>query len=350
MVVAVMLRARLLLSVVVMTVLGGLVIWFSTESSLSWAAVADTLGQVGPADAALLALVWAAGLWCHSWVLTTAMAGLSRRRALLLNVCSSAVADLIPFGAAAGTGVQLAMIRGWNLPLSRFAGFTAISNLWNVLAKLALPAVVLGLTLLSGSIHSTALLAITQAALAFSLGLALLAVLVIAQPRVTQLVGRLADALSHAVFRRFGSARTTRLGQALPAIRNDMADVIRHGWLKLTAGVIGYLLLQGVLWWLCLQAVGGSTTLAALAAGFTVERVLSMLPFTPGGAGLAEAGSIGLLVSLGSDPVTATAGVLLFRAFAFLLEIPVGGAGLLGWWWLRRRRRLRLRVAAGLAL
>jgi uncharacterized membrane protein YbhN (UPF0104 family) len=73
-------------------------------------------------------------------------------------------------------------------------------------------------------------------------------------------------------------------------------------------------------------------------AAFAVERVLSMLPFTPGGAGLAEAGSIATLVSLGGDPLSVTAAVLLFRAFAFLIEIPVGGAGILAWMWVNRRR------------
>jgi uncharacterized membrane protein YbhN (UPF0104 family) len=87
---------------------------------------------------------------------------------------------------------------------------------------------------------------------------------------------------------------------------------------------------------MCLQILGNHLSPVAVLAGFAVERVLSMLPFSPGGIGFAEAGGIAALVSLGGDPVGVTAAVLLFRVFAFLVEIPVGGAALLGWLWTRR--------------
>jgi hypothetical protein len=47
-----------------------------------------------------------------------------------------------------------------------------------------------------------------------------------------------------------------------------------------------------VLWWLCLSAIGGTLPVPVILASFAVERVLSMVPLTPGGAGLAEAGTV----------------------------------------------------------
>jgi uncharacterized membrane protein YbhN (UPF0104 family) len=137
--------------------------------------------------------------------------------------------------------------------------------------------------------------------------------------------------------RSVGSQRISRLAETIPAVRADTAAVIRQGWPQLTAGVTSYLLLQGLLWWMCLNVLDSTLGFTAVLAGFALERVLSMLPFTPGGAGLAEAGSVAVLVSLGGDPVTVAAAVLLYRGFAFLIEIPVGGLGILSWLWQQRR-------------
>jgi len=338
--------SRVLLSVATAAVVGGLVAGVTKLAGTSWAAVAGTLRQVSFLDLVVLLLVWIIGLWCHSWVLTAALPGLTRGRALLLNVSGSAISDLLPFGAAAGTGVNLAMIRSWNFSATRFASFTTISNLWNVMAKLALPAGVLTAALLSGAIQSARLVVVAQTALALATTLGVVAVAVIADGRAASGVGRAVDRIAGVALKSVGSKRVTSLAQSLPAVRQETAAVIRQGWLQLSVGVVSYLLLQGVLWFLCLQAVGTVPATTVVAVGFTVERVLSMLPFTPGGAGLAEAGSIAVLVSLGGDPVTMTAGVLLYRGFAFLLEIPVGGAGLLAWFWHQRRTVRRALVIA----
>ena len=67
-----------------------------------------------------------------------------------------------------------------------------------------------------------------------------------------------------------------------------------------------------------------------------VERLGTLVPITPGGAGIAEIGAVAWLVGSGLDPVQAVAGVLLYRVFVFALEIPVGGVLLGGWaWWER---------------
>ena len=80
-----------------------------------------------------------------------------------------------------------------------------------------------------------------------------------------------------------------------------------------------------------LDLILATVALAVLLAAFAVERVLTLVVLTPGGAGLAETGTVGVLVAFGVDPASAVAGVLLYRLFTFALEIPVGGAAALGW-------------------
>src|SRR4051812_40782088 len=179
-----------LLTMLGFAIAGGVLYWFVGRSATSWGEVRGILAQVGVLDLAVLTFVWAAGLWCHSWVLTAALPGLSRRRALLLNLSGSAVADLLPFGAAAGAGLNLAMVRSWRFSGSAYASFTVIHNVWNVLAKLALPAVVLCVVLLSGTVTSPGLALVAVLALALSGAVSALAVAAIADARGASMLGR----------------------------------------------------------------------------------------------------------------------------------------------------------------
>ncbi len=110
-------------------------------------------------------------------------------------------------------------------------------------------------------------------------------------------------------------------------------------------GTLGYGLLQALLLWACLDAVGAALAPAVVLAGYAVDRVVSMITITPGGTGFAEAGTAAVLIALGGDPAQVAAGVLLYRGFTFALEIPVGGAWLLGWLFQRRRTLATVRQA-----
>jgi uncharacterized membrane protein YbhN (UPF0104 family) len=67
-----------------------------------------------------------------------------------------------------------------------------------------------------------------------------------------------------------------------------------------------------------------------------LERLGTLVPITPGGAGVAEIGTVAWLVAIGLDPVEVVAGVLLYRIFLVAMEIPVGGVLLGCWAWLQR--------------
>ncbi len=86
----------------------------------------------------------------------------------------------------------------------------------------------------------------------------------------------------------------------------------------------------------CLRGIGLSqaevpwqTSLAA----FAFVRLLTVLPVTPGGAGITELGLVGILAAGAGHPVDAqvTAAVLLYRAVTYLPFIPLGGAACLAW-------------------
>jgi uncharacterized membrane protein YbhN (UPF0104 family) len=100
--------------------------------------------------------------------------------------------------------------------------------------------------------------------------------------------------------------------------------------------------LQLFLFELCLNAVHAGLPIALVAAGYAVDRLLTLIPVTPGGVGVVEAGVTAVLVAVGGDPTAVATGVLLFRAFTYFAEIPLGGAVILGWF---THRTLGLRRA-----
>jgi uncharacterized membrane protein YbhN (UPF0104 family) len=115
----------------------------------------------------------------------------------------------------------------------------------------------------------------------------------------------------------------------------------------MSLGMLGYGLLQAVLLWACLHAVGADLAPAAVLAGFAVDRVMTLVVITPGAVGFAEAGTAAALIALGGSPAAVAAGVLLYRGFTFALEIPVGGTWLAGWlFWRRRAARGAARTVA----
>ncbi len=134
---------------VVGAVLGaaGLGLGLPAVAGAPWAAVGAALRAVPVDTLVALVALWAAGLGAHTITLAAALPGLSHRRALLLSLTGSAVANVLPLGGAAGVALNYRMTRSWGFTRSGFAGYTVVTNLWDVAAKLLLPAALVPLVL-----------------------------------------------------------------------------------------------------------------------------------------------------------------------------------------------------------
>jgi putative heme transporter len=303
----------------------------------TWATVSRILGQIPPAGLVVLTLVWIAGLWSHSFVLAASLPGLTRRRGLALNLTGSAVANVLPLGGAAGTGLNFAMTRRWGFSSGSFAAFLTVSTLANTVARLLVVVVALAL---APVVHTSAALPLVRTGTLLIPVLAVLAAVVwiLASERAATHCGHTIDVVVGGVARLVGSSRRPALTTSLAALRRAMLRVLRAGWRPMSAGMVGYLLLQAALLWLCFYVLGSPLSLQALLTGLAVERLLTLVPITPGGAGVVEIGTVAALVALGGAPAVVAAGFLLYRGFTYLLEIPVGGTTLA--FWLLRNRRL----------
>ncbi|GAA3678729.1 hypothetical protein GCM10022237_42620 [Nocardioides ginsengisoli] len=335
-------RLRFAASWVLALVLVGVVVPHVVK--VPWGGVLPVLLSI-PLPAVLgLVGVWLLGLFVHSFVLTAAAPSLTRRRALTLNVTGSAVANVVPLGGAAGVELNRRMMRAWGINVRSFAGYTFLTNLWDVGAKLLLPVVgVLALTRagedVMPSLRTTALVATGGfvALVAVAGGL-------LATPHGAEFLGRWLERIVHAGLRLVRRDRPLRITAALHDVRHECATLVARGWLRMSVGITGYVALQCLLLGLCLHLTGAGTSVPEVIAGFAVERLLTIVPFTPGGVGLADLGLAGILLALGGDPAGVAAAVVLYRIFVFVVEIPVGG-GTLGLWLLGQRRKSRRALA-----
>ncbi|BCY09611.1 lysylphosphatidylglycerol synthase transmembrane domain-containing protein [Actinoplanes sp. L3-i22] len=314
--------------------------WAARHASavgLSWSAAWQLIRELPWRWSVGLGVVWLVGLWAHTLVLTASMPGLSHGRALSLNLSGSAVSNVLPLGGVAGTVLNLGMVRGWGHTGADFARFVVVSKAWDLVAKLTMPLVAVLALLSCGAVETgrhRALLLVGAAAGAAA-GILVVAALA-GRAGVLLKAVTLSERLSIWCGRRLGRVRAPAWTAQVTGLLDGADQLVRRRWGRLSVGMAGYWLLQGALLWLCMVAVGVHAAVAVVFAGLVVERLLTLLAITPGGAGPVEAGTVAALIALGVDPTGALAGVLLYRGFIFLAEIPVGGLATLVWLITRR--------------
>jgi len=296
-------------------VVGGLLTLTHGVAGVTWRDVVQVLRGVPAWELGALGALWLGGLCIYSTVLAAALPGLGVGRGLVLNLTGSAVANVVPLGGAVGTALNWRMVTRWGHTNVAFAAFTVLTNLLDVLCKLLLPLVAVG-GLVAFSTHvPSGLWWVAGTCAALLLALAVLQ--------------RLARGLDGAPLRGPGWWRT-----ALPHVRTAV-DRIGHllatRWQRLLPGSIGYVAAQVALLSACLWAVGLHVPLTVVLVAAAIERLGTLVAITPGGIGVAEIGTVAWLLATGVDPVMAVAGVVLYRAFVVVMEVPVGGIVLAAW-------------------
>jgi uncharacterized membrane protein YbhN (UPF0104 family) len=328
---------RIWLSLLSLAAAAGLVVAVPYIVGVGWGDVRRVLGGLSGGALAGLVALWLAGLGAYTFVLTASLPRLTHLRAFMLNAAGSAVSNVLPLGGAAGVAVTYGMCRSWGHRPSAIMVSTLVTGVWNVLARLLLPALGIAALLLAHKVPDRRL-AVTAGA--GGAGLVVVAGLLVAALRSAPAAARTRDLLLRLADRLPGSLRPAgrRVAGALPRVRQATIDVLRGGWPRLTFGMIGYLALQAALLVACLGAVGVGLGVPETAAVFALNRALTTAIVTPSGAGVSETGTAALLVHFGAPAAPAAAAVVLYMFFTYAVEIPLGGlAG--GLWTLTTRRR-----------
>jgi uncharacterized protein (TIRG00374 family) len=272
----------------------------------------------------LLAAVW--NLATYQFVVVSTMPGLTFRQATVATETTTAVSNTVLGGAAIALGLTYAMNSSWGFSRSRTSVSLLVSGLFNNFAKLGLP--VLAVALLAFSAPPTTARLLAGIGGVAGLGVAVLAMWLLLRSRESAArLGRVAGRCASAVVRPFGRPPVEGWDKATTKFRDRTALLLhaRWHWISL-ATLVSHLSLFLVLL-LALRFLGvdgGEVSWVEALAVFAFARLLTAIPFTPGGLGVVELALITGLAAAGGARASVAAAVLVFRALTYVLPIPLG--------------------------
>jgi len=239
------------------------------------------------------------------------------------TLAGNAITLIVPGGAAVGAAVQFRMLAASGLETSETVGGLAAFSLLGVGGLLALPIFALPVILFgaptSRGLANTAILG----AIGF-VAFAAFGAIVLAYDAPLRWLGRAVQRVRNWVLRK--RPPLTGLDESLIAQRNEIRAVLGRQWweaLLLSAGRLGfdYLCLLAAL-----LATGSRPRPSLILVAYAAAGIIGLIPITPGGLGLVEAGLTGLLVLAqvnSSQAVLATLAYRLASYWAPLLAGPV---------------------------
>lgn len=258
--------------------------------------------------------------------------------AFVIRQTGFTMSNAVPAGGAFGLAVQFAMLRSYRIPGTVATSGIAITSVWSIFITLALPILGVLAALTTGTVHE-AWVAAAVVGLTVVAGAVMIFWLVLRSDSGARAVGRALAAVAQPVTRRMKNAPDVE-GSVL-TFRRETVDVVSARWRWISISNLLVPITQFAVLYVSIRAVGGDAsnglTLPSAFAAFSISRLASMIPVTPGGLGTVDAALIALLVTFGLEPSIALAGALVWRCATYLPQVLLG-IGTFVWWRARQAR------------
>jgi putative heme transporter len=284
-------------------------------ADLSWRWILALLGV------AALSLVALAPPW------QVALPGLRFRLALALTQAASALSTVVPGGGAVAAAGSYAALRTWAFAPADIARAMTLTVVWNQLTRYSFPIVALFLLTASGGSSAALATAAFVGVAIFGVTVAGLALILLSE----RLARDLGDVAARFASWALGKVRRGPVdwdGETFRRFRRQAVVLLRRRWhlLTLTTLISGLSLFLVLV--VALRAVGVSASEVSLVEAFaawSLIRLLTALPTTPGDVGTVELGLTAALLGFGGNNAGVVAAVLVYR---FLTLIPTLALGL----------------------
>ena len=294
-----------------------------------------------------------------AWVVTGAIfsaliPGLSLLRGTEAWLILAGIGASIPFGPW-NMGVLWVVIRGWGRPAQAASAGVALYGIFDQLSRLALGAIAPVFLIIAEGAGTD--ITIENAAFWTVGGLALLIfvlavsvlILIVRSEKLARRIGELSQRVVDWLLRRIGREETPDVTGSIARFRVTLGDTVRQrGLVAFLVSMVSKLawcvLLTGAL-----RAVGVPEDVlptAEIFAVFAAVFIITIIPLSPGGAGVPEVLYITFFTALAGDAYSAqiSAAVMLYRVFQWFLPIPLAWLLL----WLARRGKPLLPTAGEL--
>ncbi len=237
------------------------------------------------------------------------------------QLSGNAISLIVPGGAAFGAATQFRMLAtAGNDPATAVAGLTAFSLL-GIAGLLALPifvlpAILAGTPIADGLLHA-ALLGLAAFVLFAGFG-----ALVLTLDGPLRWAGGVVQAVRNRVKRK--AAPMTGLSDRLVFERNRIRAVLGRRWKAAMLLSSGRLAFDFGTLLACVRATGVKPDPSLVLLAYAVAGLLALIPITPGGLGIVEAGLSALLILAGVPGGDAVVATLAYRIISYWLPIFVG--------------------------
>jgi uncharacterized membrane protein YbhN (UPF0104 family) len=299
--------------------------WFLPQFT-SMAAVWSAVRSMSTVQIAVLALAAIWNLATYQFCMVSTMPGLTLRQATVSTETTTAVSNTLIGGAAIAVGLTYSMNSSWGFSRNRTSVGLLVSGLWNNFAKLGLPVLALALLALQSRPQPGRLLAGLLGLAGLVAGVVALWLLLRSRESAARVGRGLARAVN-ALLRLLHRPPVQGWDRATTKFRDRTVLLLRARWHWISlATLVSHLSLFVVLL-LSLRFCGvGADEVGWLDAlvVFAFARLLTAVPFTPGGLGIIEFALIAGLSAAGGDRPAVAAGVLVFRVLTYVLPIPLG--------------------------
>ena len=263
------------------------------------------------------------GAFAAAWELTRiAVPGVSWFVAASSQLTANAVSKVAPGGAMVGGAMYYQMLSASGIDSGTAAAALAAVSFLSTLVLLALPGVALILAALTAPIPD-GLFPVAVAGLVLWIVMFLAAVVLVRYDAPLRLAGTVVEkTIAWVAARLHRPWRVTAEG--FIHRRDEVVAALGQRWLKALGMAVLNWLLDFLTLVTALIAVGADPKPSLVLLAFAVSAVLTMIPLTPGGLGVVEAGLTGALALAGIPANDALLATLAYRMFQFWLPIPAG--------------------------
>jgi putative heme transporter len=296
---------------------------------VDYAEVWDALASLTLAQIGLMTVIGAIAWFVAGQLFTVLIPGISPLRGNAAYLISSGIGSSIPLGPW-NLGVIWVVFRGWGVALQDATAGVALYGVINTLGRFALPLIAIVVVIASGGAGSYSdaalILSIISIAIFFvSVGVMLV---VVNSDQAADWLGRVLGRLVAWILARLGRKERPDVLGSIHRFQRDLGAVVHRRGL---AGLLLSLASQGpwiVAFIVALRMTGvpdDVLTAGDIVAVYALVGLITIIPIAPGGAGLPEILYIAGMTAIAGDGWESqiTAGVFLFRLYAWFLPIPL---------------------------
>lgn len=322
------------LSILVTLVVVGAVFGFVFPRLASYGDVLDVIGDIDIFEWLTLAVLALAFLFSYVPVLMAVLNSLRFREGFTAQTAGTAITNSLPGGGALAVALNYAMYLSWGFAPEAVTAGLVTAGVWDLLGRLALPVISVTLAAMLGEAAGWMWLAAIGGIAWATVSIVVLVLILRSEDLARTIAGWINRALNGllAIVHR-GPVDALR---PLLKFRTDTIGILHYRWGRLTIATIVNHVAMSLLFYASIRAVGISgeaVTAPWVFLAFSLGRLLTMIPVSPGGLGVVDVGYVALLGVTAPDGIAQllAAGVLLFRALSFLPPIVIGAGSWIFW-------------------